>query len=661
MHPEAGTVAFEESDRQSPTFEGAAFGAAGPYEWVRGRVQGRIDPAHPLNRGIALIDLAPRDAQGWVRYGADIAILKPVDLRRGNGWLLYDVANRGNQRAVQCLNSAVAANHAQALGQTGVGYLMRRGFSIAWSGWQGDVRPGDDRLCATLPIATRAGQPYTGMAREEFILDAEDGSREDGIVELSAGCFRARLSYPVADTGAPATLTVRARSPDPRQSPPGLQWRYVDDRSIEVTHPPQWPFDRGAIFELVYSARDPRVMGLGLAGIRDVMSFLRHDRKGFDGDTNPLQGHVRHAMGFGLSQGGRVLREFLHEGFNEDLQGRTVFDAAMPVIAGSRRAFLNLPFSQPGRFSRQHEDHSFPGDQFPFAYGLQQDPVSGRSDGILRRAQSAGVSPRLIHLDTDSEFFSARASLVVTDSQGRDTTLPDEVRVYLASSVAHVESALPDTVASAPGNPLGLGSLARALTDALVNWVEHGTPPPDSRHPRHTDGTLVPLAEVQRLFPRIPGAAFPGQINELRWADHSTVPPLQGRSYRVCVPAIDADGNGVAGVLHPLMAAPCGTHTGWQLRRPGYAGGALFSVFGSFWRFPCTDAEARLAGDPRPSLEARYGTPAGWCRHLAVAMRPLVEQRLLLQEDFDLLVDLAQQHHTTDPTSFPPLWSPAVL
>lgn len=638
-----GAITFHEVERESPCFEGHEFGDVGAYEWIRGRVHGRVDPGHPLNRGIALIDLAPRDAQGGVAWAADLSILKPVDPSRGNGWLLHDVANRGHQRALQCLNCAPASNRPRRLAHAGLGHLLRRGFSIACSGWQGDVVPGDDRLCIELPIATQDKLPVTGIAREEFILDARDERREDGIVEITAGCFRARLSHPAADTAEPAVLTLRARARDARQSPAGLHWRYIDARTVEITHPPHGPFDRGAIFEFVYRARDPRVMGLGLAAIRDVVAFLRHGGDGDRGDPNPLQGRIRHTMGFGLSQGGRVLREFLHEGFNQDLQGRAVFDAALPLLAGSRRAFLNQAFSQPGRFSRQHEDHDCPGDQFPFSYGLQHDPVSGRSGGILQRAQQAGVSPKLLHLDTDTEYFSARASLVVTDGQGRDIDLPDEVRVYLASSVAHVADPVCDEVASAPGNPLGFGSLARALADALVAWVERGTLPPASGHPTRASGTLWPLDELQRRFPRIPGAAAPAQVNELQVADPAVVPPVQGPHYPVFVPAVDADGNGIAGVPHPWTLAPIGTHTGWQLRRAGYAGGELFSVFGSFWPFPATDAQAREAGDARPSMQARYGAPRHWCEQLAAAMRPMVDRRLLLQEDHDRLLAQARR------------------
>jgi hypothetical protein len=642
QHPE---LVWTESERLSPAYDGSEFGAAGAYEWIFGRIAGSVNPKDARNAGIALIDRAPRDEKGNVRYEADYAILKPVDPQRGNGWLLYDVLNRGTKRAIQRINTGPATNRPLTLADLGTSYLLEHGFTLVWTAWQGDAPPGAGRMLAELPVATDEGRPIIGRTREEFILDVPAAIREDGIVEVSEETFQIRLSYPAAEVNdtASARLTIRQRERDERQQPHGLSWRYLDERTIEVAHAPSLPFDRGAIYEFVYNAKDPVVMGLGLAIIRDSVSFLRHAAVDEAGHPNPLHGHVRRTLGFGLSQSGRVLRDFLYEGFNADLQGRAVFDAVTPLIAGSRRSFLNAPFSQPGRFSRQHEDHTFPGDQFPFAYDMQYDPISDRTDSILCRAEEEGVLPKIMHLDTDSEFFSARSSLVVTDCSGRDVALPPHVRFYLAASVAHGDYPLPPEVASAQGNTLTYGTLIRALIDAIVAWVDEGREPPPSRYPTREAGTLFSLDAAASLFPKIPGAHFPIALNELRLRDHTFVPPREHGEYPIFVGSTDCDGNGAAGIAHPLVVAPLGTHTGWQIRRPGFAEGELFNVFGSFWPFALTRAERETGGDPRPSLEERYGSVQGWRESLQTALAPLVAQGFLLEEDVARLLEISEK------------------
>src|SRR5262249_41267761 len=204
----------------------------------------------------------------------------------------------------------------------------------------------------------------------------------------------------------------------------------------EITRPTAPGFDYGAIFEFIYRARDPIAMGIGFAAIRDFVSFLRHEAKG---NSLAPEGRprARHALGFGISQSGRVLRDLVHLGFNQDLAGHRVFDGILPVVAGSRRTCINWQFAQAGRYSRQHEDHSYGDDQFPFSYPTLSDPISDRSGGILQRARDAGVGPKVLHLDTESDLWQARSSLVVMDANGADIALPDEVRVYTVSGVPH--------------------------------------------------------------------------------------------------------------------------------------------------------------------------------------------------------------------------------
>jgi hypothetical protein len=630
-----GDMRLAVSERESPVFGGTEFGAVGPYERLHGTVFGELDPTDPLNAGIVNLDRAARNAGGNVEYRSDFRILKPVDIERGNGCLLYDVPNRGNQPIMPRLNGAPDGGHPQHAGN---GFLMRRGFTVVWSGWQGDVPPGNDRLTARFPVIPG----ITGMVREEFIAENTGLLGDNNIEELSDERFVGTLVYPVADPSG-ATLTVRQREADPRVTPAGLAWRLVDDRHVEITRPTAPGFDRGAIYEFIYRARDPVVMGIGFAAIRDIVSFLRHATT-----DNPLarQGRprIRRALGFGISQSGRVLRDLVHLGFNQDLAGRQVFDGILPVVAGSRRTCINWQFAQAGRYSRQHEDHSYGDDQFPFSYPTLTDPISGRTAGILERARDAGVCPKVLHLDTESDFWQARSSLIATDPGGADIAMPQEVRIYAVSGVPHAPfRPLTKPVMQLPGNPLGYGAFMRALLVALFEWVEHDTAPPDSRFPSRAAGTLVPLAEARRSFPRLSGVDFPNVLNELRLRDHSVEPPSESTAYPVFVQLPDADGNAQGGIRHPLLLAPLATHVGWSLRASGYGEGDLFTIQGSMIPFAQTEAERLRADDPRPSVDARYASRDAWAARLAQAVDQLVADRLLLAEDGDRLTAAARE------------------
>lgn len=635
-------------DRRTPAFDGAVFGSAGTYDWLNGRAFCAIDPDHPLNAGIVNLDRAPRNAAGLVEYEVDVALLTPSELARGNGWLFYELVNRGGKRCIHRINDAPPVNLPATTADLGNGYLLNEGYSLLWTAWQGDALPGKGRLQARFPVPTDGGRPIIGPCTDEIIADGPGSVRDEVIQELDERRFVATLSYAAADLDpAKARLTVRQQERDPRQTPPDLAWRYLDDRRVEITRPDPARFDRGAIYEFVFPARDPVVMGIGLASIRDLVHFFRTAARDEAGNANPLapQGRplIRRALGIGLSQSGRALRDFVYQGFNDAGGGRAVFDAVVPVIAGSRRAFVNAAFAQTSRYPRQHEDHWYPGDQFPFAYRPMTDPISGRTDGILERARAAGVCPKVMHVDTESEIWSARASLVVTDCEGRDIAQPDDVRVYLAAGVPHGSYQPPSAeVVERPSNPLTYGWLLRALLPALRRWVETGEAPPPSCFPSRAAGTLVTLAEAAARFPAIPGGGFPTVMNEVQLRDHTREPPVEGPTYPSFVVAPDADGNPGDGVLHPVIQAALATYTGWNRRRKGYAEGALYSIAGSRMALPRTAMERQAAGDPRPSIEERYGDRAGYLRRLRAACDGLVERRLLRAEDADLLVAAAE-------------------
>lgn len=622
---------FVIEETESPAFGGRTFGAVGQYERLSGHAVGAVDPADPRNAGIVNLDKAPRNADGLVEYRVDICIYRPVDLAKANGWLFYEVLNRGSKRAVCRVNSGPATNDSGAPEDAGNGFLMEQGYTLLWSGWQDDVKPGDGRMRADYPVATDGGAPITGLTMDETI----DETNAKRIIK--------ELVYPAAslDTDE-ASLTARLRERDPRQQPAGLGWRYVDDTHIEITRPDDPGFDAGTIFEFIYRAKDPKVTGLAFASHRDIAEFLRSGKPDAAGNANPQAGApLRHCLLLGISQSGRFVRDFLYQGFNEGADGGRVFDAAVPIIAGSRKTQINMAFAQPGRYQRQHEDHSYPGDQFPFAYRELTDPISGRTDSILARCEATGTAPKIIHFDTETEIWSARASLVVTDCEGRDIEQPDNVRVYLASGIPHGWAMPPNgTAMQFPDNELCYGALFRPLLNALKDWVEKDVAPPPSCFPSVAAGTLVP--PLQAGFPEIPGFPFEGTINGLCLMDHSSLPPIEGPAYPVLVSRVDSDGIAVAGLRHPVLRVPRATLLGWNLRAKGYGEGDIYSSIGGKIPFADTKAERLAKGDPRPSIEERYPTNADYVAKMRAETDAMVADGQLLPEDAERIVAAAE-------------------
>ncbi|HTY55164.1 MAG TPA: alpha/beta hydrolase domain-containing protein, partial [Candidatus Binataceae bacterium] len=405
----------------------------------------------------------------------------------------------------------------------------------------------------------------------------------------------------------------------------------------------------------IYPARDPIVMGLGFAAIRDIVSCMRYAPADDSGQPNPLNVEgkpaIDYAIGYGRSQPGRFLREFLHLGFNQDIEGRKVLDGVYASLAGSRRIHLNSAFAQPGRFVRQHEDHLFPGDQFPFTYATRTDSISGRTGGILERCLASNTCPKVMHVDASTEFWQGRGSLVVADERGKDVELPEQVRVYLLAGTQHAgptmlkHSPLFFQNPSYPMNLLNYSPLNRALLVALDEWVAHGTPPPASHHPRVADGSLVPpMPQSGQGFPDIPRVRYPSLINQLSEMDYSHQPPrpIPGHDYTLLVPKVDKDGNEISGIRLPAIAVPQATRTGWNIRGEGYAPGALM-VVGSHIPFATTKQERLEKRDPRLSFEERYSSRQHFVDAVTRAANELVKERLLLAEDVERCIAAATE------------------
>jgi hypothetical protein len=651
--------------RREPFAGGAAFGNVGPYEKLVGVARFAVDPNDPHNKDIVDLDLAPRNGEGLVESEADVYLLAPKDLSKGNHALLYDVNNRGNKLALGMFNSAPGSNDPTTLADAGNGFLFRRGYVVVWCGWIGELLPGNNRLLLRAPVAMKDGQPIRGLVRYEMTTDAPAEtlplSRREG-----------HGSYPPSAKGeADGVLTWRLRETDERVVIPRSQWslerqpipkveKGVPGTLQQIRCRVAGGFRPGYLYELICEAEGPIIQGLGLAAPRDLISFLRYDET----DRNPLRLEngkpaVERTLGFGVSQSGRFLRHFVYQNFNVDEKGRRVLDGLMPHVAGGGLGFFNHRFAQPTRHNAQHEEHLYPADIFPFTYGDSVDPFTKRSDGILRRTLSENprALPKIMHTQSAAEYWHRSGSLPHTDPLGeKDADLPENVRLYAFGGTQHGPAADPPGRGAGQNllNPGDYKPQLRALLDALDDWVKRDAAPPPSVYPRIDKGTLVGWRQSETGFPALPGVRYPEVIQRPSALDLgpdfrtkgviSREPPQLLGNYVVKVPRSDADGNDLGTLLPAEVAVPVATHTGWNLRRRDVgAEDMLVSLSGSYLPFPKTKAEAKATGDPRMSLEERYGNFATYQRRLSERCEEMVKQRYLLQEDADRILNAANK------------------
>ena len=645
----AEVVRFEIQSRE-PFAGGITFGAAGAYERIVGRVHFELDPALAQNEEVVDLKLAPRNERGRVAFAGDLFILAPLDLRKGNGALLYDVNNRGNKLALRFFNFGGGGNDPRAAAHAGDGFLMRQGFTVVWSGWDGELLPGGNRLRLEPPSVSSGHPPITGVVRCE-IVPTKDVTRS--VVNwANHGSYR-----PTAAGLRGATLTHRVRPSDPRVPIPRDEWTlHTEELAATGSWAGQLPkvelavpngLKRGHIYELIYEARDPLVMGTCFTAVRDLIAAIKYG----GGANNPLllDGNpvIRRAHGFGVSQSGRFLRELLYWGLNEDERGRKVFDGVIPHVSGAGLGSFNHRFAQPTRHVTQHDHHDYPADRFPFAYESQQDPLSGRTDGILLRTLKSRTAPFVLHTQSAAEYWTRSGSLVHTDPLGlRDAAPPENVRIYQFGGTQHGPSVFPPGRGDGrhTANPGDYRPFLRALLLALDRWSREGTPAPPSVYPTIAKRVLVEWDRTSTGFPAIPGVRYPRVIQQPslwdygpRWLTDGIVdkqPPGSRGDYRVRVARCGLDGNELGCLLPPEVAAPVATYTGWNLRRKDVgAEGELVSLQGSYLPFPITRSDREKANDPRPSLEERYGTLERYLARLEEECRKLVAGGYLLEED----------------------------
>jgi len=618
------------------------------YRKIRGRAFGELDPANPLNAIINDIALAPRNARGNVEYSATFTLILPADSGKLSGVLLYEVPNRGNSPMNFWLDTDA----------------LKAGHVLLSSGWQGDVAPREGLETITVPVARNAdGSPITGpvLAR---LSDLPPGANT---ASLGSGFGGLRYQLPATLETSKALLTKQA-SDDGQTIPiPSADWAFADCTTTPFPGQPdptriclKGGFDSALLYQVVFTARDPLVLGMGLAATRDIVSFFRYADKDNAGNANPLGRRMRFAVAFGTSQSGNFIKTFLNLGFNQDEAKRTVWEGADSNIAG-RQTPINFRFAIPGGAVGLYE----PGSEGVLWWSDYRDDARHRpTAGLLDRCRATATCPKIMETFGSTEFWGLRISPdLIGTRAGPDIPLPPEVRRYYFPGVTHGggrggfdTKPLPGGPCVLAANPNSTFESMRALRRALIEWVVNDTPPPASQYPRLDRGDLVLPQHEAMGFPAIPGAALPDNMmnpffdydfgpdfhyNDLSGAI-TLQPPLIRGVIPMLAPRTDRDGNETSGIASVLHQAPLGTYLGWNVMASGYRRGRACGFSGGFIPFARTKDERLASGDPRPSLEERYGTHAGYVARVKEAAERLVEQRFLLEDDAHRLIREAE-------------------
>jgi len=670
--PAAATPQLRLTVSATEDFSGT-YGSVGAYEKLTGSIAGEVDPKDAKNAVIQDLALAPVNARGMVEYSAEFVLLKPKDMSKASGVLRYDAPNRGN--ILTMVNPTATPSDA---------VYLERGYVLLYSAWQGDVpKSSAARLTLTVPVAkNKDGTSITGTYRSELIPAAVTP-----VMSLPGGVFNGTMIpyAPVSlDNTLPGySLTRRINDTDARVAIPPNDWKFancdvaanpfpgtVDGANICL----KGGFDPKYLYELVYVAKDPKVMGVGLAALRDTVSFFRSKAADSVGTANPLAGRITHTIGQGTSQSGNAMKTFLHLGFNQALDGSKVFDGLYAHVA-ARQTNINTRFAVPGGGGAIRTDHTAFGQTAPRALDKDYvDPITGRKGGVMTRCAATDTCPKFFLGLSGTEFWQLQGSPVLTDAYGfSDLVQPANARIYYYASTQHGGNGGTASIGYAPTNSVyPRGTVAhhtdtfRALFIALEDWVVHDTAPPASQVPSIAAGTLI--RPDQQVYPQMKGTSWPvggvataipdfsyrGWFNGYKVLDYgpqyvpqdesgiaTQLPPLVGADYAIMVPKVDAStGLTTSGIRGVEVQAPLGTSIEFNyVATPGIVD--LTSLTGSYFPFHTTEAARVAAGDTRPSLESLYGNQAGYVSAVTTAANGLVAQRFLLQRDADLRIQQA--------------------
>ena len=629
---------------------GMWFGLAGAYEKLVGTIYFEVDPDNPANGIITDIGLAPRNADGLVEFHSDFFLIKPKDVWRGNGTVLYEVSNRGGKGLLRYFNRGEGSLNPQTEAEMGDGLLLSNGFTLLWVGWQFDVPDRDGTVRVFTPVATDGVTAIEGLVRSEVIVQEREFDR--------SLADRNHAAYVVADPSDPANMmTVRDGVDRPRRVVPRNQWRFarlengqiVEDRTRVYL---EGGFEPHKIYDVVYKAQDPPLVGLGPAAVRDVISRLKY---GTAEELSIPAGAIDRALAFGSSQSGRFLRTFLYYGFNETEDHRKAFDGIMSHIAGGGRGSFNHRFAQPSRDGHPYLNKLYPTDIFPFTDVAQSDPETGMRGGLLDRVEPAFM-PKIFYTNSSYEYWGRAASLIHTTIDGtEDSPLMDNVRIYSFAGGQHGPGSFPPVQRSGQqlSNPNDYSWFMRSLVLAMNRWATDDSPPPASNYPRISDGELV-LPE-QLDFPQLPGVGQPAVPHKAYRVDYgpefytrgivTVEPPEVASAFPILVPQVDADGNETGGLKMPEVAVPLATYTGWNLFNPESGPeDVLSSMQGSYIPFPRTTVERQRSSDPRRAIEERYRSREQYVGLVSDAALPLIDQGYLLAADLAPILDRASEH-----------------
>jgi hypothetical protein len=606
---------------------------AGGYELLEGHFSGALDPEDKHNALVNDIALAPRNGAGKVEYSATFTIARPVDMAHASGVLVYDVPNRGKAAAI----------------------VTSDGYVNVASGWQGDIEEGLGRQYAVVPSA-----PVTGPAYVRFI-DMPAGTTTMPVKGGPQGGQGGR-GFDVATAAGSSLYTGTSdEKPTDQREVPHTDWAFADCDVVPFPGKPDLTklcvrggFDPKLAYTLAFTAKNPKVLGIGFAATRDLVSFLRYDASA----ANPLAGRMRWAIGRGVSQSGNFLRAFTNLGFNTAENDKIVFDGIQPIVA-MRMNSMSYRFAAPGGLVGLYEA----GNDGINWWSDYDDTVRGTGNhGLLDRCRAVNQCPKVTEVMGSAEFWNLRASVnyVGTDLKV-DISLPPNVRRYYNAGVHHnggaggfnlATPAIPACMLAS--NPAPASDTNRAVFSALVSWVTKGTEPPPSRYPTLAAGNLITPEAYDKAFPQIPGVPRPAYDPLYQYdfgkgfntADMSgamsIVPPRIVKTIPQLVPRIDADGNEMDGIRSPLVAAPLGSYVGWNITAAGFEKGRYCGNTGGYIPFAATKAERLAKGDPRPSLEERYSSHAAYVTKVKVQADALVAQRYMLKADAERIVAEAQ-------------------
>jgi hypothetical protein len=603
----------------------------GAYERIVGRVHFGMNPKLGANRIVRDLEWAQLNAANEAESEADFYILQPTGSAKNKGTVLFEVSNRGGKGMLSRFNLARGAN------DFGDEWVMKQGYTLVWLGWEWDISASNRTALHFTAPHYRSDAPSNGLVRAEF-------TPEKSTTSMLLG-DRNQDAIPIGK--ALAMYERSGTDTAPRVIPAANYSMGADGHSVEMRS----GFEAGMLYEFVYQGKDPVVAGTGLAAVRDFISYLKYggEASGWSG----ARPSVNLAIGFGISQSGRWLREFLYDGFNADENGRKVFDGIWADVAGAGRGSFNFRYAQPSRDGWPYINVFYPTDLFPFTDTDETDPITGKTGGLLDRARAARVLPKTFFTNDSSEYWGRAASLIHITADGkRDAPISPDTRIYFMAGVQHFPRNLPLTKQGTQHdiNVVDHRPVQRALLAALEAWIKDSVTPPASVYPHLADGQLTSLPGLK--FPALEGVTTPQHPRVARRLDFGPEfesrgvilqePPKVTGAFPVLVPQVNADGIDLGGVRLPEVSVPLATLTGWNLRSAQRgAQDQIAEFYGSTFPLAKTKEQRAAAHDTRLSMAERYASREDYLKRATAAADELIRQRFVMPQDRDFVVERA--------------------